>query len=329
MKKLLEVVVLAMTACLLLCQGPATAFAAPSAANGYRLSPVRTDLNIDKGSSDTITVYIQNASSAVENLEVVIDDFQAPTNETGYPSLLLNGVQAPNHSLKQFTTALNPTFTLQPNQQEAVNVLIKIPDNAVSGGYYGAIRFFPQGSPGTKNVNLSASIASLVLITVPGNLKEQLSIAGFGVSQGSSTVTHDFFLSNKNLQAITRFKNSGNVQEQPFGKIQLKRGSTVLNTYGVNNSASPGNVLPDSIRLFSVTINKVGWYGKYKVQGNFGYGSKGQLLSAESTFYVIPILFIILAILLILLIIFLIFGLPRFIRAYNRRVVARANRHQP
>ena len=329
MKKLLEVVVLAMTACLLLCQGPATAFAAPSAANGYRLSPVRTDLNIDKGSSDTITVYIQNASSAVENLQVVVDDFNAPTNETGYPALILTGAQAPTHSLQQFTTTLNPTFTLQPNQQEAVNVLIKIPNNAVSGGYYGAIRFFPQGSPGTKNVNLSASVASLVLVSVPGNLKEQLSIAGFGVSQGSSTVTHDFFLSNKNLQAITRFKNSGNVQEQPFGKIQLKRGSTVLNTYGVNNSAAPGNVLPDSIRLFSVSINKVGWYGKYKIQGNFGFGSKGQLLTAESTFYVIPILFIIIAILLILLIIFLIFGLPRFIRAYNRRVVARATRHQP
>jgi len=327
-KKLLEVVVLGVTACLLLCQGLATAAPAPSAANGYRLSPVRTDLNIDKGSSDTVTVYIQNASSAVENLQVVIDDFQAPTNETGYPSLLLNGSQAPTHSFKQFTTVLNPTFTLQPNQQEAVNVLIKIPPNAISGGYYGAIRFFPVGVTGNKNVNLSASIASLVLITVPGNLKEQVSIVGFGVSQGSSTVTHDFFLSNKNLQAITRFKNSGNVQEQPFGKIQLKRGSTVLNSYGVNNSASPGNVLPDSIRLFSVSINKVGWYGKYKIQGNFGFGSKGQLLTAESTFYVIPILFIIIAILIIVLIVFLIFIFPRLLRAYNRRVVARANRQR-
>jgi hypothetical protein len=327
-KKLLEVVVLGMTACILLCQGPATAFAAPSAANGYRLSPVRTDLNIQPGSSDTITVYIQNASSAVENLQVVINDFQPPNNETGYPSLLLNGSQASSHSLKQFATTLNPTFTLQPNQQEAVNVLIKIPSNAVSGGYYGAIRFFPAGSPGTKNVNLSASIASLVLITVPGNLNEQISIVGFGVSEGTSTDTHTVFFSNKNLQAITRFKNSGNVQEQPFGKVQLKQGSTVLGSFAVNNAAAPGNVLPDSIRLFNVKLNKVGWYGKYKVEGNFGYGSKGQLLSASATFYVIPVLFIILAILIIAFILFLIFVLPRLLRAYNRRVIARANRQR-
>jgi hypothetical protein len=329
-KKLLEVVVLLVTACLLLVgSAPAIASADPSAANGYRLSPVRTDLDIERGSSDTVTVYIQNASSAVEDLQVVIDDFQAPTNETGYPSLLLNGATAPNHSLKQFATVLNPVFTLQPNQQEPVNVLIKIPPNAPSGGYYGAIRFFPVGATGNKNVNLSASIASLVLITVPGNLKEQVSIVGFGVSQGTnSTTTHTFFLSNKNLQAITRFQNSGNVQEQPFGKVLLKRGSTVLSTYPVNNSSSPGNVLPDSIRLFSVSINKVGWYGKYKIEGNFGYGSKGQLLTAQSTFYVIPLLFVIIAILIILVILFLIFGLPRVIRGYNRRVIARANRQR-
>jgi hypothetical protein len=215
---------------------------------------------------------------------------------------------------------------LQPNEQKAVSVLLKIPLGTTGGGYYGAIRFAPTGPGGSKNVNLSASVASLVLITVPGNLVEQLSIAGFGVSQGNSTQVHSFFLSNKNLHAITRFQNSGNVQEQPFGKIVLKRGSTALGTYTVNDASSPGNVLPDSTRLFNTKLSKIGWYGKYKIEGNFGYGSKGQLLTAQSTFYVIPIPIIILAILVLLLILFLIFGLPRLIRRYNRRVIARANR---
>lgn len=325
MKKLLGVVAFSVTAFSLVIVGPATASAA-SAANGYKLSPVRTDLTINRGSSSNVTVYIENASTAVENLQIIINDFEAPTNESGDPALLLNGATAPQHSLKQFASVADPTLTLQPGQQEAVNVLLKIPASAPSGGYYGAIRFAPAGAAGSKNVNLSASIASLVLVTVPGNLDEQLSIVGFGVSQGTSTQTHSIFFSNKNLQALTRFQNSGNVQEQPFGRIVLKRGSTVLGTYTVNNSSSPGNVLPSSIRLFNVAIHKVGWFGKYKIQGNFGYGSKGQLLSAQSTFYVIPVLFIILAVLVLLVILFLIFGLPRLLRAYNRRVIARANR---
>ena len=328
MRKLLHVVVLFFATGPLLFLGPVSALAAsqPAATNGYRLSPVRTDLTIAPGSSETVTVYIQNASSAVENLQVIINDFQAPTNETGYPSLLLNGATAPSHSLKQFVSVPTPTFTLQPSQQKAVSVAVNVPKGTASGGYYGAIRFAPLGTGGNKNVNLSASIASLVLITVPGNLDEQLSIAGFGVTQGSSTQTHSFFFTNKNLQAQVRFQNSGNVQEQPLGNVILKRGSTTLGTYVVNNASSPGNVLPDSIRRFSVTLTKVSWYGKYKVEGSFGYGSKGQLLTAAATFYVIPVLFIVIAIVLLLFILFLIFGLPRLIRAYNRRIIARASR---
>ena len=331
MRKLLGVIVPFLAVAILLISGLQTAFAASvtsPATNGYRISPVRTDLNISRGSSDVITVYIQNASSAVENVQAVADDFEAPTNESGDPALLLNGATAPDHSLKQFATIENPTFTLQPNQQKAVSVLIKIPTTATSGGYYGAIRFAPLGATGSKNVNLSASVASLVLITVPGNLVEKVSIAGFGVSQGSSTQTHTLFFSNKKLQVITRFQNNGNVQEQPFGKIILKRGSTALGTYAINNASSPGNVLPSSIRLFSVKVSKVGWFGKYKVEGNFGYGSQGQLLTAQSTFYVIPIIVIVLAILILLLVLFLIFGVPRLLRAYNRSIVARANRRQ-
>lgn len=328
MKKLLHVVMLLFATGPMLVLGPVSAFAASqsAASNGYRLSPVRTDLTIAPGASEVVTVYIQNASSAVENLQVIINDFQAPNNESGDPALLLNGATSPTHSLKQFVSVPISTFTLQPNQQKAVSVLIKAPTGIASGGYYGAIRFAPIGFSGNKNVNLSASIASLVLITVPGNLDEQLSIAGFGVTQGSSTQTHSFFFSNKNLHTQIRFQNGGNVQEQPFGNVVLKRGSTTLGTYTVNNVSAPGNVLPDSIRRFSVSLTKVGWYGKYKAQGSFGYGSKGQLLTAQATFYVIPVLFIVLAILILLLILFFIFGLPRLIRSYNRRVIARANR---
>jgi hypothetical protein len=327
-KKHLGLAVLVIATFTLLIVGPLTAFAATVSptANGYRISPVRTDVTISPGASETVTVYIQNASSAVEDIQVIIDDFEAPTNETGYPELLLNGATAPQHSLKQFTSVPVSTFILQPNEQKSVGVIVSIPKSAPSGGYYGAIRFAPVGQGTGKNVELSASVASLVLVTVPGNLVEQLSISSFGVVHGNSVKPRSIFFSNKNLQAVVSFQNSGNIQEQPFGKVSLKRGSTILETDSVNNAQLPGNVLPDSARRFTVTLDKVGWFGKYKAEGNFGYGSKGQLLTAQATFYVIPVLVIILVILAVLLVLFLIFGVPRLIRRYNRRVIARANR---
>lgn len=333
--RFLNVLVLFGTALSLIFVAPLTALAAtPSAGqatNGYRSSPVRTDLSVAPGNSEVVPVYLQNASSAVEHVQTIVDDFEAPTDESGNPVLLLNGATAPTHSLKRFVTVQNPTFTLQPGQQMTVNIMVKVPSGTAGGGYYGAVRFAPVGSNGDKNVNLSASVASLILLTVPGNLVEQVSIAGFGVAQGANNNIGDVFLNNKHLHVIARFNNTGNVQEQPFGKILLKRGSHGLQSITINNGTPPGNVLPSSIRLFSYNLTKVGSFGKYRVEGNFGYGSKGQLLTATATFWVIPVVFIIIAVLLILLILFLIFGLPRLIRRYNRRVIARANRqnHQP
>ena len=330
MKKLLEVFALLLVSGTYLILGSVNAYAATSSAsvNGYRVSPVRTDLTIKPGSNAVVTVLVQNASAAVENIQTIVNDFQAPTDESGNPALLLNGATAPRHSLKQFVKIENGTFSLTPGQQKSVNIDLSVPAGTAGGGYYGAIRFAPAVIGGDRNVNLSASVASLVLVTVPGNLSEQLFIKDFGVTQGKSTVPSHLFFSNKNLSALVSFQNNGNVQEQPFGKVVLKKGSTTLQTIAVNDSDSPGNVLPDSARRFTVTLNKVGWYGKYKAQGNFGYGSQGQLLSAQYTFYVIPIVFIFILVLIILVILFLIFGLPRLIRRYNRRVIARANRNQ-
>jgi len=302
---------------------PAFAATQTGGGNGYKISPVRTDLTIDPGTQKTIDVYTQNVSSAVENLQVVINDFQAGTDESGTPALLLNGKQAPTHSLKQYVLPTS-NFTLEPGAQQDVKITIAIPANAVPGGYYGAVRFAPASVDASKNVTLSASVASLVLVKVPGNIKEQVGIASFDARVDDHV--RSIFTSSKNITAVVRFENKGDVQEEPFGKVILKKGNKQLATYEVNNTDPRGNVLPGSIRKFSVKLTKVSSFGKYTLQGNFGYGSNGQLLSASTTFYVIPLWAIIVGIVVILLIIAAIVLLPRKIRTYNRRVARKASR---
>jgi len=292
--------------------------------NGYKISPVRTDLTLSAGKSQTVPVYVQNVSNATEKLQVIINDFEANSDETGNPSLLLNGNNAPVHGLKRFITVPSETFTLQPNEQKAVNVVIAIPATATPGGYYGAVRVAPASVNGTGNVTLAASVASLVLVKVPGNTKEQVAIAGISVQSGGKQ--RSLFTSGKNLSAVVRFQNNGDVQEEPFGKITLKKGSKQLASYEVNNTDPRGNVLPGSIRKFSVPLTHVGSFGKYTVQGSFGYGSSGQLLTASTSFYVIPVVAIVVLIIIVALILFAIFELPRLIKRYNRRVLRKAGR---
>jgi len=317
---------LLFAAAVLLFAGASPVLAASSGGNGLRISPVRSDLTIAPGTSKTIDVYVTNLTSASADLQGVVDDFTAGNNESGTPYILLNGEKAPSHSLKGYVSPIGG-FTLASKATKDVKVTISIPKGVSGGGYFGAVRFLPAATNTNKNVNLTASVGSLVLVTVPGPVTEQLSIASFDVRRMNNQTNElespsVFFTSNKNLNGVVRFDNTGNLQEQPFGKILLKKGSKVIGTYEVNNTTPRGNVLPSSIRRFAVPLKGLGGFGKYTIEGNFGYGNKGQLLTAKTSFYIVPLAAIIIAVVIILAIVLGIY----LLRAYVRGAIKKATR---
>ena len=303
----------------------ATNTASPGSGNGLKISPVRTDLTLNPGATQTVDIIVQNVTSSTAILNVLINDFTASNDEKGDPAIILNpSTSAPSHGLKQFIAPVG-NITLQPNEQQDVKVDINIPLNAAGGGYFGAVRFEPATNASGSNISLSASVASLILVKVSGNVIDKMSIASFDARKADKS--HSVFFSNKSIDAVVRFKNSGNVQEEPFGKIILKKGNNIIASYEINNTDPRGNVLPDSIRKFTVSLgNKVGSFGKYTVEGNFGYGSNAQLLSGSTTFYVVPLSLVGAVLGALILILWAIFVLPRWIKAYNRRVLRRARR---
>ena len=288
--------------------------------NGLTISPLTTNLVIGAGQSETTQVNVQNVTAAATTVQVDINDFTAGSSENGHPQLLLNANQyAPTHSLKRYISPI-ANITLQAGQQKTVNINIAIPKGAAGGGYYAAIRFTPVTVSGGKTVTLTASVASLVLVRVPGNIIDDLQLASVDARQGNGSAQVIFF-TNKNLVAAVRFNNVGNVQEQPFGKFVVKNGNTQIGSYDVNNTTPPGNVLPGSIRLFTVPLSNIGMFGKYTIEGNFGYGTNGQLLSGTTTFYVVPLPAILAVLIVILLIIFFTVVLPRMRGNSSRRSV--------
>lgn len=303
---------------------PALAATSVGLGNGLRVSPVHTDLTINPGQSKTVDVYITNVTEQTTTFQVTVNDFQASGDESGNPALLLNDQSAPAHSLKQFVPKLSDV-TLKPNQQQDVKVPITIPATASAGGYFGAVRFAAANTTsGNQNVSLSASVASLILVKVPGNYKEVMTIASLDTRKDNKI--HSIFTSNKNIDGVVRFQNSGDIQEVPFGKMTVTsfRGKTVYVTE-VNSGEAAGNVLPGSIRKFSVPLKNLSGFGRYTLRGDFGYG-KGQTLTATTNFYVIPVPAIIITVVLILLIIVAIIEIPRMMKRYNRRVLRRAGK---
>ncbi len=301
--------------------------------NGLKVSPVRSDLTIPDGTTQTVVVTVTNVTSGVSAYQVQVNDFTASSDESGQPQILLDATKyAPSHSLKRLVGPV-PNVVLQPGESKNISVPITVPKGYTAGGYYGAIRFAPHtdSDAANKNVTLSASVGSLVLVTVPGDINEQVSVASLdarkAVPANQVDVASTFFFNHKNINGVVRFQNGGDVQEQPFGKLTVKnwRGK-VLATYEINNETPRGNVLPDSIRKFTIPLTSLGKFGKFTMVGNFGYGNSGQLITAQSTFYVIPLYIIALVGFLIAGIVYLIFGLPRTVKWYNRRVVSRSKK---
>lgn len=304
---------------------PGLASAVAASGTGLRISPVSTNTTMNPGETKVVTVYVQNVTQVTMTVEGVVNDFTA-SGESGAPALLLNpGDFAPTHSLKRYVAPIG-NITLNPQEQKAVNVSITIPRGTSGGGYYGAVRFVPVSTGGTNNVTLTASVASLILVRVPGNFKEQLNLSSFDVRSGADASPRIIFTSGKGLVAAMRFENVGDVQEQPFGKVLLKQGSKILAQYEVNHSDPRGNVLPSSVRLFTVDLTNLGVFGKYTLYGNFGYGTSGQLVSGQTTFYIVPLPAILGVLAVVLVIFFFIFVFPRMKGAYDRGVLARARR---
>lgn len=295
--------------------------------SGLSISPVRTELTINPGESKSVTVTVHNVTSATTEYKALINDFVADDSELGQPALILDeNKYAPSHSLKRYIAPVS-NVTVPSGESKTVKVSVNIPKDAAGGGYYGAIRFIPVSSKQGQNVTLSASVGSIILVKVPGDIKEDMVLKSFDVRRGSKGINGSaFFTTNKDLYAVIRMENRGNTHEQPFGKVRVLNGKKVVQEVEINTTDPKGNVLPDSVRRFEVKLDKVGKFGKYTVDGSFGYGDNGQLVSGKTTFWVVPLSLIVGAIVVLLLIVAAIFFVPKAIKRYNRNVVRKAGR---
>lgn len=306
-----------------------TAQAVENAANTLKISPVRTDVEIQPGGTKTVTTIITNLTNSPMTVSAVQNDFIAG-DERGTPALILDANKfAPTHSLKRFLAPLKD-ITIPAKESKEVNVVINVPMNAQAGGYFGAVRFAPATPDGGGQVNTSASVASLILLTVTGDLTEKLDLTNFDIRQRGKTAT--FFGDSRDLELAVRFRNVGSIQEGPFGKVAVKQGNKVVYETDFNNTNPREVVLPDSARRWDVPLKDIGDFGYYTVSATFTYGKKNQTIQIDKSFWVIPLSFIIAAgiglVVLIALIVALVFLIKKRRRNSTKKSRNRISRRR-
>lgn len=315
---------------LLAVQSSGIAFAATTsptnsinAGQALEIAPPVVTLTVNPGQTVSIPIYLRDISKT--NLVVTgqADDFLA-AGEDGTPKLLLDSEGTNPFSLKNWVTSL-PGLTLIPREIKAMNVTVHVPKDASPGGHYGVIRF--TATPpnlDTTGVSLSASLGALLLLTVSGKITESVSIEQFATSQNGQI---GWLFEAPPIDLVERFRNSGNVHEQPTGRITIKDmlGRKLAD---VNVNIPPANVLPNSIRRYEQSLgnaiigDKV-MFGRYTADLTVTYGASKTMLTNHLDFWVIPYRLIIV---LIIALVAAFFILRFAIKRYNRFIIGQSQR---
>ncbi len=289
---------------------------AQSAGQGLEISPPLLDIKADPGETVKTKIRVRNVTKEPLVVKAQFEDFVA-SGEDGQPKILLNPDEQSPYSIKDWLSAPD-SITLQPQQRASINVTIVVPSDASPGGHYGVVRFTgtPPELEGT-GVSLSASVGTLVLVNISGDIKESAKVEELFLSKDGKRGS--FFEYGPLLQTL-RINNDGNIHLQPKGTIQVTNmfGKTV---YLGQINADSRNVLPGSIRKFEQTLDQKLMFGRYKLKADVVYGSNSQITSASTTFWVIPYKLIGIALIGLALIIF---GFKR----YNRFIISRAGNNQ-
>jgi hypothetical protein len=294
---------------------------AASSDNGFTVSPVRNIISVTKGQTDIVPITVENPSDAPVTAQAIINDFLPSNTETGVPRIITNNNTT--LPLDNFISLVKPVpdFYLGPDAQKIVNVTIDVPANAISGDYYGAIRFAPVSSGGGV-VALNATVATIFLLTVPGNLFQKLALVQFSAADVSGNTSS--FFTNGQLSMVTRLTNNGSTHSEPFGNIIIKNmfGHTVDNVQ-FNNTTPRASILTQSTRKFTTALKKQKWLGYYTATISIGYGTTvSSLITAKTSFWYIPLWLEILVLIVIVLIVVGIVWLIRRRRAskFGRRI---------
>lgn len=314
-----------MTFLLLFASLPALAQQGQAPGSGLSVSPPLNQFTLRPGESDNLVMNIKNITTDAVIAKPAVNDFKSD-NLTGNPQIITDPNEQSPNSIRRFISNLTD-IQLAKGEQKQVSITIKAPSNIPPGAYYGIIRYkaVPTLTPsnaGNGQVALTASVGSVVLITVPGNIRDQIVLKALHVYAKK----HDSsFFTDKPDQYGIEVKNLGNGFAQPFGVIEVTDmfGKKVY-TQQFNDTKPRASVLPGSNRIFQQGMKNINKPGRYTITASLVYGADNTVLATKKTFWYVP-LWLLLTILVVIGL--LVLGTYR-LYWLNRKDINRASRRK-
>lgn len=292
--------------------------AAPAMAqesSGIGIAPSTIEDKAEPGQLFTQDLKITNLSDEDQEYFLFPRDIEGVRNG-GVPIFADDGLETTGFEMSSWIfLPEDQPFQVAAGQTITVPVRIQVPEDATPGSHFAGL-FASIEPPKLRSTGASVGygVVSVVSLLIAGDTIESVSIREFSTDSklyGSTDVAFDL-----------RIENKGNVLTRPYGPLEI------TNMFGKRVDLLTANekldgVFPGTIRDFTFpwSSDEVG-FGQYTATVGLVYGSddENRSITAETTFWVLPMDIIGPALIVLLIL----FGVVYFgVRAYIRSTVKR------
>lgn len=267
-------------------QVPPTATTTPPVSStSLTLTAIPTRLGDDgslsalPGETLQTSVRVRNASDQTITLDTIAQDFIIDVD--GETPLPVFGDTSSRWSLASWMVLVPQKKILAPAETTQVDVIIKVPADALPGGHYAMISHQPglasQASTVKSASAINQRVGTLLYVTVEGPINEEAFIRDFKTPQFSEFGPVPFSFS---------VDNQSDIHISPVMTV------TISNLFGVEVESiqiESKNIFPLANREFQGQWDRIWGIGPYTAKITMVYGQSGSVTIATSRFWLVPI----------------------------------------
>lgn len=248
-------------------------------------------ISLKPGEKTQVSINVRNNSQETIELESFTQDLIV--DEDGSTPIPVTEEVSNRWGLTNWLTLTPSRHVLQPREIARINILIEVPEDALPGGHYAMVLHQPITQQVVAGQEIASSGVSqrtgtLLYVTVEGPINEEAFLRDFSFPALTEYGPVPFTFKVENLSDI---------------HIAPQMGVEIYNIFGKKIETIPvggKNIFPFTSRPFEGTWNRIWGHGFYKAKLVMSFGTQGQVVVANSSFWFFPVK-ILLAIAILLL----------------------------
>ncbi len=230
---------------------------------GVQISPLRFEAQLRGGEEYRGTLRLKNFDTEPQRVTLEAENFivtEDTENISFYPSNRASHRSVPEVS--EWVTFSSSQVVLQPGEAREVPFTVRVPLEAPTGGYYGALFATISAPPSdgeTSRIAINTRMGALLILAVHG--KEPARVEGAMELTPRRTVEF-----SAPAQFFVRIINSGNLHFRGAGHVTISRAGTTVATLPLASHVN----YPGKVRTYTVPWKFRLWHaGPYTVTAQY------------------------------------------------------------